>query len=69
MYRRGLDLPQNIGNVGEPGVEEMQSIQRRQGTALSYLLVWLLGFFLFFLGSLLESYVNPLFLRAVLKNI
>ena len=40
-----------------------------RGQLLSYLLVWLLGFFLFFLGSLLESYVNPLFLRAVLKNI
>ncbi|MCC2826627.1 stage II sporulation protein M [Faecalicatena orotica] len=40
-----------------------------RGQLLSYLLIWLLGFFLFFLGSLLESYVNPLFLRAVLKNI
>ena len=40
-----------------------------RGQLLSYLLVWLLGFFLFFMGSLLESYVNPLFLRAVLKNI
>lgn len=40
-----------------------------RGQLFSYLLVWLLGFFLFFLGSLLESYVNPLFLRAVLKNI
>ena len=46
----GLDLPQNIGNVGEPGVEEMQSIQRRQGTAAFLSVGLVAGIFPVFLG-------------------
>ena len=36
---------------------------------MPYLLVWGLGFLLFLAGSLLESYVNPMFLKMILKNI
>jgi len=36
---------------------------------MPYLLVWGLGFLLFLAGSLLESYVNPMFLKVILKNI
>ena len=37
--------------------------------AAPYLLVWGLGFLLLLAGSLLESYVNPMFLKLILKNI
>ena len=36
---------------------------------MPYLLVWGLGFLLLLAGSLLESYVNPMFLKLILKNI
>lgn len=62
-------LLRKISEMSENRERRSSRYSRARGQLLSYLLVWLLGFFLFFLGSLLESYVNPLFLRAVLKNI
>lgn len=35
----------------------------------SYLVLWGLGFSLLLVGSLLESYVNPMLLKLILKNI
>lgn len=35
----------------------------------SYLLVWLAGALLFLAGAFLESYVNPMFLKTVLKTV
>ena len=46
--------------------------QRYSGNSrqmMPYLLVWGLGFLLLLAGSLLESYVNPMFLKLILKNI
>lgn len=46
--------------------------QRYSGNSrqmMPYLLVWGLGFLLLLAGSLLESYVNPIFLKLILKNI
>lgn len=62
-------LLRKISEMSENRERRSSRYSGGRGQLLSYLLVWLLGFFLFFLGSLLESYVNPLFLRAVLKNI
>ncbi|MEI3525027.1 MAG: stage II sporulation protein M [Eubacteriales bacterium] len=62
-------LLRKISEMSESRERRSSRYSGGRGQLLSYLLVWLLGFFLFFLGSLLESYVNPLFLRAVLKNI
>lgn len=61
-------LLRKISEMSENRERRSSRYSGGRGQLLSYLLVWLLGFFLFFLGSLLESYVNPLFLRAVLKN-
>lgn len=60
-------LLRKISEMSENRERRSSRYSGGRGQLLSYLLVWLLGFFLFFLGSLLESYVNPLFLRAVLK--
>lgn len=62
-------LLRKISEMSENRERRSSRYSGGRGQLLSYLLIWLLGFFLFFLGSLLESYVNPLFLRAVLKNI
>lgn len=62
-------LLRKISEMSENRERRSSRYSGGRGQLLSYLLVWLLGFFLFFMGSLLESYVNPLFLRAVLKNI
>lgn len=62
-------LLRKISEMSENRERRSSRYSGGRGQLLSYLLVWLLGFFLFFLGSLLESYVNPLFLRVVLKNI
>ena len=62
-------LLRKISEMSENRERRSSRYSGGRGQLLSYLLVWLLGFFLFFLGSLLESYVNPLFLKAVLKNI
>lgn len=62
-------LLRKISEMSENRERRSSRYSGGRGQLLSYLLVWLLGFFLFFLGSLLESYVNPLFLRTVLKNI
>lgn len=62
-------LLRKISEMSENRERRSSRYSGGRGQLLSYLLVWLLGFFMFFLGSLLESYVNPLFLRAVLKNI
>ena len=62
-------LLRKISEMSENRERRSSRYSGGRGQLLSYLLVWLLGFSLFFLGSLLESYVNPLFLRAVLKNI
>lgn len=35
----------------------------------SYVLVWMLGALLLFAGAFLESYVNPIFLKTILKNL
>ena len=62
-------LLRKISEMSENRERRSSRYSGGRGQLLSYLLVWVLGFFLFFMGSLLESYVNPLFLRAVLKNI
>ena len=62
-------LLRKISEMSENRERRSSRYSGGRGQLLSYQLVWLLGFFLFFMGSLLESYVNPLFLRAVLKNI
>lgn len=62
-------LLRKISEMSENRERRSSRYSGGRGQLLPYLLVWLLGFFLFFMGSLLESYVNPLFLRAVLKNI
>ena len=62
-------LLRKISEMSENRERRSSRYSGGRGQLLSYLLVWLLGFFLFFMGSLLESYVNSLFLRAVLKNI
>ena len=62
-------LLRKISEMSENRERRSSRYSGGRGQLLSYLLVWLLGFFLFFLGSLLESYVNPMFLKLILKNI
>jgi len=53
---------------GSPDVRTRQTSSGKK-KFYAYVLVWILGTVLLFAGAFLESYVNPIFVKSILKNL